>query len=437
MDRIKVIGENKLNGIIPISGAKNSSLPLMIASLLTSETLILDNLPNLADVKLLMRILESHGVEISKYNSGNDYNNYTSSMLFRCSNITNISSSYDLVSKMRASFWVIGPLLARAGHARISFPGGCPIGMRPINLFIDSLKSLGAIVNIDGNYVDARVPSNGLVGTYYTFPRVSVGATQVMMMAASLANGDTSINNAACEPEVIDLANCLNAMGAKISGIGSPTMTIEGVTSLSGTRHKIIPDRIEAGTYALAVAMAGGDVILQMTDIPLLNTVFKAMRCSGVDIDPVDEGVRIRWSGDKLLPVDIATSPFPGFPTDLQAQFMATMCRSNGISHITETIFENRFMHVQELSRLGARIFLTGRTARVEGVDELRGAPVIATDLRASVSLVIAALAAKGKTEIARVYHLDRGFEDLEQKLSRCGALIERISGNNLKNGFQ
>ncbi|MBY7649901.1 MAG: UDP-N-acetylglucosamine 1-carboxyvinyltransferase [Candidatus Liberibacter europaeus] len=426
MDRIKIFGGNRLNGSIPISGAKNASLPLMIASLLTSESFILENVPDLADVKLLMCILRAYGVEMSVDSSENIY---SSKMCFKCRNINNITASCDLISKMRASFWIIGPLLARDGHARISLPGGCAIGERPINLFIDSLKSLGATIKIDGNYVDARVSSKGLIGTYYTFPRVSVGATQVMMMAASLAHGDTYINNAACEPEVIDLANCLNSMGAKISGIGSSTVKISGVTSLSGTRHKVLPDRIEAGTYALAVAMAGGDVLLQMTDISLLDTVFEVMRCSGVNVNPVKEGVRISCNGDRLIPVDVATSPFPGFPTDLQAQFMATMCCAKGTSHITETIFENRFMHVQELSRLGARIFLTGRTARVEGVNQLQGAPVMATDLRASVSLVIAALAAKGETEISRVYHLDRGFECLEQKLRRCGALIDRISG--------
>ncbi|AKK20469.1 UDP-N-acetylglucosamine 1-carboxyvinyltransferase [Candidatus Liberibacter africanus] len=426
MERIKIIGGNKLNGIIPISGAKNAALPLMIASLLTSETLTLENIPNLADVKLLIRILKSHGVEISS-DSGDQDDNYSSTMHFRCPLIVDLTGSYDLVSKMRASFWVIGPLLARAGYARISLPGGCAIGTRPVDLFVDSLKSLGVIIKIDGGYVDARVSSKGLRGTDYTFSKVSVGATQVMMMVACLSSGDTSIHNAACEPEVVDLAYCLNAMGAKISGIGSSTLMIEGVTSLSGTRYKVLPDRIEAGTYAMAVAMTGGDVILKITDSSPLKTVFKVMRQTGVDIDVIDKGIRVRWNGDKLRPVDIVTAPFPGFPTDLQAQFMAMMCCASGVSHITETIFENRFMHVQELVRLGAQISLLGQTARVEGVDLLRGAPVMATDLRASVSLVIAALAAQGETEISRVYHLDRGFESLEKKLSGCGALIQRI----------
>ncbi|MFV0256693.1 UDP-N-acetylglucosamine 1-carboxyvinyltransferase [Candidatus Liberibacter solanacearum] len=428
MDRIKIIGGNELKGIIPISGAKNASLPIMIASLLTSEKLILENIPNLADVKLLMRILRSHGVEISV--DGNDQDqDYSSTMHFRCRNIVDLTGSYDLISKMRASFWIIGPLLAREGYARISLPGGCAIGIRPVDLFVDSLKSLGVTIELDGGYVNARVSNKGLIGTDYTFPKVSVGATQVMMMVASLSHGDTSINNAAREPEVVDLAHCLNSMGAKISGIGSSTITIEGVTSLSGARHRILPDRIEAGTYAMAVAMTGGDVILKMTDSFLLETVFKVMRQTGVDISIVDEGICVRWDGEKLRPVDITTAPFPGFPTDLQAQFMAMMCCAGGVSHITETIFENRFMHVQELARLGAKIFLSGQTARVEGVDVLRGAPVMATDLRASVSLVIAALASQGETEISRVYHLDRGFESLEKKLRRCGALIERVSG--------
>ncbi len=430
MDRIKIIGGNKLNGTIAISGAKNASLPVMIASLLTSETLTLENIPDLADVKLLIRILRSHGVEILSDSSYNDQNkSYSSTMHFRCRHIVDLTGSYDLVSKMRASFWVIGPLLAREGYARISLPGGCAIGTRPVDLFVDSLKSLGVVIKIDGGYVDARVSSKGLRGTSYTFPKVSVGATQVMMMVASLSHGDTSIYNAAREPEVVDLAHCLNSMGAKISGMGSSTITIQGVTSLSGTRHRILPDRIEAGTYAMAVAMTGGDVILKMTDSSLLKTVFKVMRQTGVDIDIIDEGIRVRWNGEQLRPVDVITAPFPGFPTALQAQFMSMMCCAAGISHITETIFENRFMHVQELVRLGARISLSGQTARVEGVQGLRGAPVMATDLRASVSLVIAALAAQGETEISRVYHLDRGFECLEKKLSRCGALIQRIKG--------
>ncbi|MEG8099006.1 UDP-N-acetylglucosamine 1-carboxyvinyltransferase [Candidatus Liberibacter brunswickensis] len=428
MERIKIIGGNKLNGVIPISGAKNASLPLMIASLLTSETLTLENMPDLADVKLLIRILKSHGVEISSDDSHNDQENgYSSTMHFRCRRIVDMIGSYDLVSKMRASFWIIGPLLTRKGHARISLPGGCAIGTRPVDLFVDSLKSLGVTITIDDGYVDARVSSKGLRGTNYTFSKVSVGATQVMIMVASLCHGDTSIHNAAREPEVVDLAYCLNSMGAKISGMGSSTITIEGVTSLSGARHRVLSDRIEAGTYAMAVAMTGGDVVLKINDFSLLKTVFEVMRQTGVDIDVVNEGIRIRWSGEKLKPVDIVTAPFPGFPTDLQAQFMAMMCRAEGISHITETIFENRFMHVQELVKLGAQISLSGQTARVKGINVLRGSSVMATDLRASVSLVIAALAAQGETEISRVYHLDRGFECLEKKLSNCGALIQRI----------
>jgi UDP-N-acetylglucosamine 1-carboxyvinyltransferase len=329
---------------------------------------------------------------------------------------------------MRASFWVIGPLLAREGQARVSLPGGCAIGTRPVDLFIESLQALGAEMEIEGGYINAKAPRGGLVGGQYTFPKVSVGATHVLMMAATLANGTTVIGNAAREPEVVDLANCLNAMGAKISGAGTPTITIEGVSALSGARHRVLPDRIETGTYAMAAAMTGGDVTLSGTNMELLDTAVEAIRRSGADISAVDDGIRIVSNGDEIRPVDIVTDPFPGFPTDLQAQFMGLMTRANGTSHITETIFENRFMHVQELARLGAKITLNGQTATVEGVDKLQGAQVMATDLRASVSLVIAGLAAEGETIVSRVYHLDRGFEQLEDKLSRCGAVVERLS---------
>ncbi|AGA64985.1 UDP-N-acetylglucosamine 1-carboxyvinyltransferase [Liberibacter crescens BT-1] len=429
MDCIRVIGGNQLNGTIQISGAKNAALPLMISSLLTSDTLTLENVPHLADVELLMRILGNHGVDISvngKREKQKDKHSRT--IHFTCRTIVDTTAVYDLVSKMRASFWVIGPLLARQGHARVSLPGGCAIGIRPIDLFIDSLTALGATMEIDGGYINARAPKDGLVGTSYTFPKVSVGATQVMIMAASLAHGDTVIKNAAREPEVIDLAKCLNVMGAKISGAGSDVITIKGVSSLSGARHKVLPDRIETGTYAMAVAVSGGDVVLQNTNALLLETVIETLRQTGVDITVLDHGIRVRRDkSNKLKAVDIVTAPFPGFPTDLQAQFMAIMSCSSGISYVTETIFENRFMHVQELVRLGAKISLSGQTAKVEGVEKLRAAPIMATDLRASVSLVIAALAAQGESNISRVYHLDRGFERLEEKLRGCGALVERI----------
>jgi UDP-N-acetylglucosamine 1-carboxyvinyltransferase len=429
MDRIRIRGGNKLNGIIPISGAKNAALPLMIASLLTSDTLTLENVPHLADVEQLLRILGNHGVDVSVNGRRESQGeSYSRTIHFTCRTIVDTTAPYDLVSKMRASFWVIGPLLAREGRARVSLPGGCAIGTRPVDLFLEGLQALGAIMEIDAGYVNATAPKGGLVGGHYTFPKVSVGATHVMMMAASLANGTTVIDNAAREPEVADLAKCLNAMGAKISGAGTSTITIEGVTSLSGARHRVLPDRIETGTYAMAVAMAGGDVTLEGTDASLLDTALDALRMAGAEVTETESGLRVVRNGNGIQPVDIVTEPFPGFPTDLQAQFMALMTRSSGVSHITETIFENRFMHVQELARLGARITLSGQMARIEGVDRLKGAPVMATDLRASVSLVIAGLVAEGETVVNRVYHLDRGFEHLEQKLTRCGADVERVS---------
>ncbi|MFJ6328608.1 MULTISPECIES: UDP-N-acetylglucosamine 1-carboxyvinyltransferase [unclassified Rhizobium] len=429
MDRIRIVGGNELNGIIPISGAKNAALPLMIASLLTSDTLTLENVPHLADVELLMRILGNHGVDVAvNGRRERQEDGYSRTIHFTCRTIVDTTAPYELVAKMRASFWVIGPLLAREGQARVSLPGGCAIGTRPVDLFIEGLEALGATMEIDGGYINATAPKGGLIGARYVFPKVSVGATHVLMMAATLARGTTVIGNAAREPEVVDLANCLIAMGAKISGAGTSTITIEGVTSLSGARHRVLPDRIETGTYAMAVAMTGGDVTLQNTDMALLDTALESLRRAGADVSQTNNGIRIMRNGGGIKPVDVVTDPFPGFPTDLQAQFMALMTRSSGISHITETIFENRFMHVQELARLGAKISLSGQTARIEGVEKLKGAPVMATDLRASVSLVIAGLAAEGETLVSRIYHLDRGFERLEDKLTRCGAIVERIS---------
>lgn len=428
MDRIRVTGGNQLNGTIPISGAKNAALPLMIASLLTKDTLSLENVPHLADVEQLIRILGNHGVDYSvdgrrqKQSVG-----YSRTAHFTAKNIVDTTAPYELVSRMRASFWVIGPLLARMGVAKVSLPGGCAIGTRPVDLFIDGLAALGADIDIDDGYVNASA-REGLKGAHYRFPKVSVGATHVLLMAASLAHGDTTIENAAMEPEVVNLAECLIAMGAKIEGAGTSTINISGVPSLSGARHRVIPDRIETGTYAMAVAMTGGDVVLENTDPNLLQAGLNAIRQAGAEVSEADGGIRISRNGNGILPVDVTTSPYPGFPTDLQAQFMALMTRANGTSRITETIFENRFMHVQELARLGASISLSGQTAVVEGVPELKGAQVMATDLRASVSLVIAALAAEGDTMINRVYHLDRGFERLEDKLANCGADITRIS---------
>ncbi len=429
MDRIRIVGGNELNGIIPISGAKNAALPLMIASLLTSDTLTLENVPHLADVELLMRILGNHGVDVAvNGRRERQEDGYSRTIHFTCRTIVDTTAPYELVAKMRASFWVIGPLLAREGQARVSLPGGCAIGTRPVDLFIEGLQALGATMEIDGGYINATAPKGGLIGARYDFPKVSVGATHVMMMAATLARGTTVIGNAAREPEIVDLANCLIAMGAKISGAGTSTITIDGVTSLSGARHRVLPDRIETGTYAMAVAMAGGDVTLENTDVALLDTALESLRRAGATVSPTNNGIRVMRNGGGIQPVDVVTDPFPGFPTDLQAQFMALMTRSSGVSNITETIFENRFMHVQELARLGAKISLSGQTARVEGVQKLKGAPVMATDLRASVSLVIAGLAAEGETVVSRIYHLDRGFERLEDKLTRCGAVVERIS---------
>jgi UDP-N-acetylglucosamine 1-carboxyvinyltransferase len=428
MDRIRITGGSELNGSIPISGAKNAALPLMIASLLTDDTLTLENVPHLADVELLIRILGNHGVDYSvngrreKQEKG-----YSRTIHFTARNIVETTAPYELVSKMRASFWVVGPLLARMGEARVSLPGGCAIGTRPVDLFIDGLRALGAEIDIESGYVLARAPK-GLVGNRYKFPKVSVGATHVLMMAASLAKGETVLENAAREPEVVNLADCLNQMGAKISGAGGSTITIEGVAALSGARHRVIPDRIETGTYAFAVALTGGDGMLEGARADLLERALQTLEETGAEVTRANTGIRIRRNGSGIAPADMTTEPFPGFPTDLQAQFMALMTRADGRSHIKETIFENRFMHVQELARLGAKISLSGQMAVIDGVARLRGAPVMATDLRASVSLVIAALAAEGQTEVNRVYHLDRGFERLEEKLSGCGAVIERVS---------
>ncbi|RWC48788.1 MAG: UDP-N-acetylglucosamine 1-carboxyvinyltransferase [Mesorhizobium sp.] len=429
MDRIRIVGGNKLSGSIPISGAKNAALPLMIASLLTDDTLTLENVPHLADVEQLIRILGNHGVDYSvngrreKQNEG-----YSRTINFSARNIVDTTAPYELVSKMRASFWVIGPLLARMGEAKVSLPGGCAIGTRPVDLFLEGLQALGADIDVDTGYVIAKTRNGRLVGNRYVFPKVSVGATHVLMMAAALAKGETVLENAACEPEIVNLAECLNAMGAKISGAGTPTITIDGVESLSGARVRVIPDRIETGTYAMAVAMTGGDVVLEGARPELLQTALDVIAQTGAEITPTNSGIRVKRNGAAISPVDVTTAPFPAFPTDLQAQFMGLMTMAKGKSRITETIFENRFMHVQELARLGAHITLSGQTAIVDGVPKLKGAPVMATDLRASVSLVIAGLAAEGETTVNRVYHLDRGFERLEEKLSNCGAVIERIS---------
>ena len=428
MDRIRITGGRTLNGVIPISGAKNAALPLMIASLLTKETLTLENVPDLADVSQLIKILGNHGVDVS-FNGrrGSQKEGYSRTVNFTAGEIVDTTAPYELVSKMRASFWVIGPLLARMGEAKVSLPGGCAIGTRPVDLFLDGLAALGADIEVEAGYVVARA-KNGLKGARFVFPKVSVGATHVLMMAASLAKGQTVLENAAREPEIVNLAECLNLMGARVSGAGTSTIVIDGVDTLSGATCRIIPDRIETGTYAMAVAMAGGGVVLEGAQAELLQSALDVIGQTGAEITALNSGIRVRRNGHGIDPVDITTEPFPGFPTDLQAQFMGLMTRAKGRSRITETIFENRFMHVQELARLGAHINLAGQTAIVDGVERLKGAPVMATDLRASVSLVIAGLAAEGDTIVNRIYHLDRGFERLEEKLNGCGALVQRIS---------
>jgi UDP-N-acetylglucosamine 1-carboxyvinyltransferase len=427
MDRIRITGGQHLHGTIPISGAKNAALPLMIASLLTSDTITLKNVPNLADVSLLIRILRNHGVDTAvdgKRANGNGHQGDTLHLTAR--DIVDTTAPYDLVRRMRASFWVLGPLLAREGKARVSLPGGCAIGTRPVDLHLTGLQALGVDIDLDGGYVVAKA-RNGLRGGIVNFPKVSVGATHNVMMAAALAKGETVIENAACEPEVADVASCLNKMGAKIEGAGTSTITIQGVDHLEGATHTVLPDRIETGTYAMAVAATGGDVYLEGARADLLPAVIDVLREAGVEISETNRGLRIARNGSGLNPVTVTTAPFPGFPTDLQAQLMALMCRAEGLSVIRETIFENRFMHVQELARLGADIAVTGEMAKVRGVASLRGAEVMATDLRASVSLVIAGLMAEGDTTVNRVYHLDRGFERLEEKLGSCGAQIERL----------
>ncbi|MDB5557950.1 MAG: murA [Enterovirga sp.] len=429
MDRIRIKGGAELNGTIPISGAKNAALPLMTASLLTGETLELRNVPRLADVNLLLRILSNHGVDHMITGKRPGQTTETGQTIrLDASSVIDTCAPYELVSKMRASFWVIAPLIARFGEARVSMPGGCAIGTRPVDLLLSALETMGVQIDVDGGYVVAKAPK-GLKGAEVVFPKVTVSGTHVAMMAATLADGTTVIENAAREPEVADLADCLTKMGAKIEGAGTSRVIIEGVARLHGTTHSVMPDRIETGTYAMAVAMTGGDVVLENTRGEYLQNALEVLQQVGAQVDMVTDGIRIRRNGSGLRPVDVTTDPFPGFPTDLQAQFMALMTMAQGTSRIRETIFENRFMHVQELARLGAQIRLDGDAAIVDGVERLKGAPVMATDLRASVSLVIAGLAAEGETEIHRVYHLDRGFEALEAKLGRCGAQIQRISG--------
>lgn len=413
---LKIKGGIPLKGTIKISGAKNAALPLLAAGLLTQDELRLENAPMLTDITTLNDLLRQLGAEVD----------HTDDIVtIKAKNITEFTAPYDLVSKMRASVLVLGPLVARFGLAKVSLPGGCAIGVRPIDIHLNGLKALGCTVDIDQGYVVARAP-NGLVGNTFTMPVVTVTGTENLMMAACLAKGETVLMNAAREPEIIDLANCLIKMGAKIEGAGTDRIYIQGVDSLHGTTHSILPDRIETGTFAMLAGITNGDLTLTHTNLNLLPGVNELLIKAGLELKEVDNGFRVTSSG-KIIGVDVMTEPYPGYPTDLQAQTMALMTLCDGASMITETIWENRFMHVPELCRMGANITVHGSSALIRGVNKLSGAPVMATDLRASVSLVMAALAAEGETTLSRVYHLDRGYEKIEDKLIPCGAQIERV----------
>ncbi len=419
MANIRILGGTPLSGSISMSGAKNAALPLMTCGLLTDERLILSNVAKLVDLQTMAELLAGHGIEVRPVAEDG-----RTLAIGGC--ITNTEAPYEIVSKMRASILVLGALLARCREARVSLPGGCAIGTRPVDLHLKGLEAMGAVIKLDAGYVNATAP-NGLHGANIVFPFVSVGATENLLMAASLADGVTVLKNAAREPEIRDLAHCLTAMGAKITGIGTDTLTIHGQKSLHGTRHEILPDRIETGTYACAAAITGGKLFLENARADDLTAVLAALTEAGVVITPGENGFWVERKNG-LHGIDVMTEPYPGFPTDMQAQFMALMAVAEGASMISETIFENRFMHVPELNRMGARINAHGSSAIIRGVPSLSGAQVMATDLRASVSLVLAGLAARGETTISRVYHLDRGYEAVEQKLAGCGARIERIA---------
>ncbi len=425
MDKIRIRGGRPLHGSITVGGAKNAALPLMTAALLSDETLTLTNLPILADINTLCNLLLQHGVAIHMAGAGGECAGRA--VAFTARDITNTTAPYDLVRKMRASVLVLGPLLARCGVAKVSLPGGCAIGARPVDLHIKGLEAMGAEIRIENGYIVAKAPPGGLRGAEHVFPKVSVGATENLLMAATLARGTTVLVNAAREPEVSDLAECLVKMGARITGIGTDRLTIEGVDRLHGARHMVVPDRIETGTYAMAAAMTGGTLDILNTRLDLIKAAVTALAPAGVAFTEIENGIRVSRANGALQGVDVMTEPFPGFPTDLQAQMMALMCTARGAAMITETIFENRFMHAPELTRMGARITVHGSSALVRGVERLTGAPVMATDLRASVSLVLAGLAAEGETTVNRVYHLDRGYERVEEKLAACGADIERL----------
>jgi len=424
MDRILIRGGNRLTGKLPISGAKNSALTLMPCALLTEEPVTLRNLPRLADVDSFGHLLNQLGV--STEIEGARPSDFGRVMTMRAGRLTSTEAPYDIVRKMRASILVLGPLVARAGEATVSLPGGCSIGNRPIDLHLKALEAMGARIELAAGYVKAIAPGGRLPGGRVAFPIVSVGATENALMAAVLAKGGTVIENAAREPEIVDLCNLLLAMGASISGVGTERLEIEGVERLHGATYRVMPDRIEAGSYACAAAITGGSVELVGAKPDDMRATIAALIDAGVSVEEKGSSLFVSSDG-KLKPLTLSTAPFPGFPTDMQAQFMAMLCKADGASVLTETIFENRYMHVPELARMGADIQVRGRTAVVRGVDHLVGAPVMATDLRASMSLIIAGLVAQGQTEVSRVYHLDRGYERLEEKLSAVGADIERV----------
>ncbi len=427
MDRIRIRGGKPLVGEIAIGGAKNAALPLLAASLLSADTLTLSNLPGVADITAMANLLAELGTEVAENgDGGNGIDGGGRTLALRTVDVGDATAPYDIVRKMRASVLVLGPLLARFGRARVSLPGGCAIGTRPVDLHLKALEAMGAIIDIKEGYIDASAPK-GLHGAHVLFPMVTVGGTENILMAAALARGETVISNAAREPEIADLAHCLIAMGADITGVGTDTLTVQGVDKLHGADYATLPDRIETGTYAVAAAISGGDVLLRRARADTLESVLGVLQSAGAEIDISDDGIRVARANGPLVGADLMTEPYPGFPTDMQAQMMALMSLARGAAMITESIFENRFMHVPELVRMGADINVHGSSAIVRGVESLSGAPVMATDLRASVSLVLAGLAAVGETIISRVYHLDRGYERLEQKLARCGADIERI----------
>ncbi len=420
MDSILIRGGVPLHGDIPIAGAKNACLALMPATLLTDGPLTLTNAPRLSDIATMTTLLQSLGAEVQSLQDGKV-------LALSSHDLTSDTAHYDLVRKMRASILVLGPMLARTGRAIVSLPGGCAIGARPVDLHLTALEALGAELELREGYVHAAAPG-GLRGGRVTFPFVSVGATENVLMAATLAKGTTLIENAAREPEIVDLARCLRSMGAHIEGEGTATITVEGVETLHGATHRVVTDRIELGTYMLAPAIAGGEVTCLGGELSLVRSFAERLQATGITVEETARGLRVARQGNRIGPVDVSTAPFPGFPTDLQAQMMALLTLADGVSRLEETIFENRFMHAPELTRMGAHIDVLGGVATVTGVERLKGAPVMATDLRASVSLILAGLAAEGETAVARVYHLDRGYERVEEKLKACGAAIERVA---------